>query len=105
MTVKKHIKMYVQLASNYDFERFNQMSKSEKFSLLQNPKQSVFIEVDSFKNASKLCSQYIDKFNLSSSSWTGGLIVDEDYNFIATVSYNGRVWDNEDWRKAKEILC
>ena len=103
--IKKDRRMFVQLASNYDFERFVQMSNSEQWDLLHNPKQSVFVEVDSLKNAVTLCSQYIDRFNLGGSSWTGGLIVDENYNFIANVSYNGRVWDNADWRKAKEILC
>ncbi len=97
--------MFVQLASNYDYIRFDQMSINEKLNLIQNPKQSVFVEVDSFKNAVLLCNQYIDRFNLGGSTWTGGLIVDEYYNFIANVSYNGRVWDNDDWRKAKEILC
>lgn len=105
MIVKKNTKMFVQLACNYDFERFEQLSRSEQLSVLQNPKESIFVEVDSFKKATILCSQYICKFNLGSSLWTGGLIVDENYNFIASVSYNGRVWDNEDWRKAKEILC
>lgn len=103
--IKKATRMFVQLASNYDLERFEQMSRSEQLSLLQNPKQSVFVEVDSLKKAVLLCKQYIDKFNLGGSSWSGGLIVDENYNFIANVSYNGRVWDNIDWRKAKEILC
>jgi hypothetical protein len=105
MIVKKDTKMFVQLPSNYDFERFEQIYRSEQLSLLQNPNQSVFVEVNSFKDASKLCSQYIDKFNLGGTSWTGGLMFNENYDFIANVSFNGRVWDNEDWRKAKEILC
>jgi hypothetical protein len=26
--------------------------------------------------------------------------------FVANISYNGRVWDNENWQDAKEIeLC
>jgi hypothetical protein len=105
MIAKKTTKMFVQLASDYDYRRFEQMSRSEQIKLLQDPKQSVFVEVDSFKNAVVLCNQYIERFNLGGSSWAGGLIVDDNYDFIASVSYNGRVWDNEDWRKAKEILC
>lgn len=43
--------------------------------------------------------------DLSSSNWLGGLIVDDNFNFIARVSYNGRVWNNteDNWKIAKEI--
>jgi len=105
MIAKKSIKMFVQLANEYDISRFQQMTKSEQFEQLQNSKEVIFFEVESFSEASILCKQYINKFNFCSSNWSGGLIVDEDFNFIANVSFNGRIWDNEDWFKAKEILC
>ena len=105
MIVNKEIKIFVQLASFFDMDRFNQMSKNEKLSLLTNPNKTIFIEINSVKQAISICKEYIDKFNLGNSSWSGGMIVDEKFNFIANVSFNGRVWDNQDWRIAKEILC
>ena len=105
MIVSKETKMYVQLASFFDLDRFEQMSKNEKLALFNNPEKTVFIEVKSIKEAVNLCNDYINRFNLGNSSWSGGMVVDEEFNFIANISFNGRVWDNEDWRLAKEILC
>ena len=99
-------KMFVQLATSFDVGRFNQMSKNAQFEELNKPDGNIFFEINSIKEASELCSKFIDKYNLGSSNWAGGKIVNENFDFIATVSYNGRVWDNEDWFKAKEIaIC
>lgn len=97
-------KMYVQLATSFDMGRFEQMSKNEQFEEMNKPNGNIFFEIASIKEAVKLCKDFINKFNLGSSNWCGGKIVNERFDFIATVSYNGRAWDNEDWRKANEIL-
>jgi hypothetical protein len=50
-----------------------------------------------------MTQKFITEFNLGASNWTGGNVYDGHFNFKACISYNGRVWDNEDWRIAKEI--
>ena len=57
------------------------------------------------KEGSILCRQFIDFYNLGSSNWIGGRIIDNEDNFVAQVSYNGRVWES-DFFPSKEIdLC
>jgi len=99
-------KMYVQLSSTLDVERFLQKSSNEKFEELLKPNGTLFIRVSSYKQAIELCREFISYFNLGSSNWLGGLIVDDNYNFLARVSYNGRLWDNTDdnWKIANEIV-
>lgn len=99
-------RLFIQLATSFDEIRFNQMSKSEQMEELNKPEGSLFYEIKTIKEASELCSVFINKFNLGSSNWAGGKIVNQNFDFIATVSYNGRVWYNEDWRQTKEIkIC
>ncbi len=97
-------RIFVQLATTLDIARYEQMSRNEKLEELNKPTGSIFFEIKSIDEAIALCKQFIDRFNLGSSNWAGGNIVSENFDFIATVSYNGRVWDNEDWFKAKEIV-
>ena len=98
--------MFVQLATNFDASRFNDLSKNEQLAELTKPNGNVFFEVKTIREASELCREFINKFNLGSSNWAGGKIVNENFDFIAIVSYNGRVWDNENWFQAKEIaIC
>lgn len=66
----------------------------------QNPEESMMGSepnrmetVESFQEASKVCSEFIDKNELGGGNWTGGNIYDENETLIARVSYNGRVWD------------
>jgi hypothetical protein len=98
-------KMYVQLAASIDCTRFEQMSSNLKFQMLHTPDKTVFVEVKGINEAVSLCKQYIKVFDLGGASWDGGLIVDKDFEFIAKISYNGRVWDSLNWRTANEILC
>ncbi len=106
MIQKVNTKMMVQLSSQVDPFRYGQLSSSEQILETRKPNESIFFEVKSFKEAAELCRKFIKQYNLGGSNWTGGLIVDENFNFLATVSYNGRVWDSEDWRNAKEIeIC
>lgn len=53
-------------------------------------------EVDSFKDASRAVRHFIETNNLGSGNWTGGRIFDDAGKVIGRVSYNGRVWDNDD---------
>lgn len=105
MIQKSENKMFVQLATAFDAYRFNQLSINAQIQELLKPDGNIFFEITSLNDASLLCRKFIDRFDLGSSNWVGGQVVDEQFNFIAKISYNGRIWDNEDWRKAKEILC
>jgi hypothetical protein len=105
MLQKSENKFFVQLSSTIDEYRFKEMSSSAKIEEFLKPDGTVFVEVKSLKEASVLCGRFIDKYNLGSSNWMGGLVVDGNFKFIAQVSYNGRVWDNtlENWSISKEI--
>ena len=105
MIQKRKSKLFVQLSSTINKSRFEDMSLNAKIEELFKPEGTLFVEVDSLKQAVIYCREFILKCNLSSSNWMGGLVVDENFNFIARVSYNGRVWDNteENWKVAKEI--
>lgn len=64
------------------------------------------VEVNSFKEASDVCSKFIIKNDLGSGNWSGGQIVDDKGKHIAHVSYNGRVWEGSASQtpfEAKEI--
>lgn len=52
--------------------------------------------MESFKDCSLLCIKYIEYNNLGGSTWRGGDVFDVDGNKIARISYNGRIWDNND---------
>ena len=64
---------------------------------LQKPKGLVYFEVNSLLEAKNLTQKFIKEFNLGGSNWVGGRVVDEVNNFIARISYNGRVWEGEDY--------
>lgn len=106
MLQKSENKLFVQLSSTIDESRLEEMSRSAKIEEFLKPEGTAFVEVKSLKEASLLCSRFIDRFNLGSSNWVGGLVVDNNFNFVACVSYNGRVWDNtmDNWSIAKEIF-
>jgi hypothetical protein len=105
MIQKRESKLFVQLSSTIDGSRFEEMSRNAKIEEILKPEGTVFVEVNSLQQAVKLCREFISRFNLGSSNWLGGLIVDDNFNFIARVSFNGRVWNNteENWKIAKEI--
>ncbi|MFD2551649.1 hypothetical protein ACFSQP_07465 [Bizionia sediminis] len=95
--------IFVSLGSEIDSNRFSQISTNAKIVELHKPNDFIYFEVENISSAKKLCKKFIAEFNLGGSNWIGGRVIDEKFNFIAKVSYNGRVWDNEDWSKAKEI--
>ena len=102
-TEKYKRNFYVSLGSEMDSERFAQYSKNTQLEELIKPQEFIYFQVDSLKEANFLCQNFIKFYNLVGSNWIGGRIVDEANNFIARISYNGRFWDNEDWKIAKEI--
>ncbi|MDO5607954.1 MAG: hypothetical protein Q4G08_05795 [Capnocytophaga sp.] len=94
--------LFVSLGSQIDIGRFYQSSRNVQLEELEKPRHFIYYQVSCFKEASELCRRYIDFYDLGSSSWIGGRIVDEENNFVAQVSYNGRVWESEDY-PSKEI--
>ena len=102
----KSKKLFVGLDSNIDYSRWESFSSNTKFDEINKPQGLVYFEVDSLLAASILTQKFIKEFRLGSSNWTGGVVLDSSMNFVANVSCNGRVWDNKDWKIAKEIeLC
>ncbi len=97
-------KKYVMLSSEMDVGRFLQDSKSRQFEQISMPNGHIYFEINNLWEARNLCKEFIDKYNLGGSNWTGGRVIDEDFNFIAHISYNGRIWDNENWKNANEII-
>ncbi len=96
-------KLYVGLGSTIHHGKWASFSRNEVLAEVAKPDGLVYFEVTSLKDATVLTKKFIDEFNLSSSNWAGGIVCDENFNFVAHISYNGRVWDNEDWKIAKEI--
>lgn len=99
-------KIFVALGSEIDVFRYPQFSNNEKLQELKKNSGFVYYQVKDLKSASEICRKYISILNLRASNWIGGRVIDENFDFIANISFNGRVWDNEDFNKASEIeLC
>lgn len=96
-------KLYVGLGSTIDFGRWESFSSNARIDELDKPQGLVYFEVESLGEAACLTQKFIKEFKLGSSNWTGGIVLSSNMEFVAHISYNGRVWDNEDWRIAKEI--
>lgn len=95
-------KLFVSLGSAIDPHRFYQYSNNQKFEELQKPKGLIYFEVSSLLEAKNLTQKFINEFNLGGSNWVGGRVIDEENKFIARISYNGRVWESENY-PCKEI--
>src|SRR5690554_2833777 len=102
--ISKNEKIYVGLGSTIDFSRWESFSTNQKIDELYKPNCLIYYEVNSLTEAVNLTQKFIKEFRLGSSNWLGGRVLDGSMNFKAHISYNGRVWDNEDWKTAKEIL-
>ena len=96
-------KLLCQLSSTIDYGRIYQLSSSDQFEEMQKNKEAEYVSISSLKEARKICSKFIDYYNLGGSNWTGGRVINENHEFVAYISYNGRVWDKEDTLNAKEI--
>jgi hypothetical protein len=95
-------KLFVSLGSEIDSNRFSQYSTNQKIEELQKPKGLVYFEVNSLLEAKNLTQKFIKEFNLVGSNWIGGRVIDEENQLIAYISYNGRVWQDENY-PSKEI--
>lgn len=103
----KHLEKYnqtlfVSLGSQIDIERFFQSSRNVQFEEISKPRDFIYYQVQNLKEAKKLCLDYIEYYDLGGSSWIGGRVIDNESNFIAHISYNGRVWESENY-PCKEI--
>ncbi|MEZ4912687.1 MAG: hypothetical protein R2798_01360 [Chitinophagales bacterium] len=96
--------LFVSLGSQIDTERFIQYSRNEQFEELRKPRGFVYYQVQNLKEASELCQEFIKFYDLGSSSWIGGRVIDNENNFIAMVSYNGRLWKSEKFPSEEIIL-
>lgn len=69
-----------------------------------DPKEPREVAVNSLQEASKVCRDYIERNQLGSGNWTGGM-VSEDGKQVARISYNGRIWPPGDWRPGMKPLA
>lgn len=98
----QHKKLFVGLGSDIDPNRFSQYSNNQKLEELQKPCGVIYFEVNNLLEAKNITQKFIKDFNLGGSNWVGGRVIDEVNNFIAYISYNGRIWESEEF-PAKEI--
>lgn len=66
--------------------------------LLKSTDMPLYVPCDCLEHAIAIVRHFIEINYLGGGNFTGGRIVDTDFNFIAQVSYNGRVWatDNKE---------
>lgn len=83
--------------------RYFQSSRSEQIEEQFKDKERVYFQVSNLAEASEACQRYIAHFNLGSSNWTGGRVINDNSDFVAQISYNGRLWDSEEFADAREI--
>lgn len=62
------------------------------------------IEVVDFKQASYVYSLARDKSGQGASKFPNGKLTDNKGNVIAHISYNGKVWQGEQWKSGTEPL-
>lgn len=89
--------MKVTLSSGYNPDR--------KMDHANRSRKETIVSVSDLKEAREKCVKYRDENMLGGGNWTGGKVTDDEGNFLAQISYNGRVWDREYWTsEAKEII-
>ena len=88
------MKVKLEAKPNHDFD-------GRDYRALVNIKAH-WIEISSLKQASEVCSKFIEDHDLGGGNFTGGE-VREGEKIIARVSYNGRVWEPLQFSQAKEI--
>jgi hypothetical protein len=96
-------KLFVALGSEVDAIRFEQFSKNAKSAEFLKPNGFFYYEVKTLKEASLVCRKFIASHSLGSGNWLGGKVINEKSDFLAHISYNGRIWDNENYELANEI--
>ena len=95
-------KLFVALGSEINPSRFHQLSESAKLEQLEKPRGLMYQEVKSLREAREILMKFNDHFNLGGSESTGGNVINENGDHIAFISYNGRIWESEEY-PSKEI--
>ncbi|PQJ82464.1 hypothetical protein [Polaribacter glomeratus] len=96
-------KIFVALGSEVNTGKFEQYSTNAKFEELSKPNGLIYYEVKDLEEASSICRKFIQTYSLGSGNWLGGRVINEKSDFLARISYNGRIWDNENWEIANEL--
>lgn len=102
MKIKKQ-NLWVCLDSTVSPFRYFQLSENEKVEERLKDKENVYFQVSNLAEAREVCQRYIAHFNLGSSNWTGGRVINDNSEFVANISYNGRIWDSEEFKNTREI--
>ena len=97
-------KLYVLLASAFDFSRIESYSMSDFVDQASKPYGKMLVEVEDLKEARDLCMKFIKHYELGGSCRTGGEVINSNDRVVAYISYNGRIWDSKDFPNAKEII-
>lgn len=61
--------------------------------LLEGIPAKMIVQVSNLQEASEICQEYLEKFDLGAGNWSGGTVMDNEGEKVAHVSYNGNVWD------------
>ena len=51
--------------------------------------------VETLQEASKVCQDYINEYDLGSGNWCNGKVYHPIKGVIASISYNGRIWKGD----------
>ena len=89
-------KLYVQLASdaNPDYITNFRGLIEQLGKMTINP---LYVPCECLEQASAICQHFIDINGLGGGNFTGGRVVDEQFNFVARISYNGCAWSTEQY--------
>lgn len=64
------------------------------FNQTESPAPTVMYPVHNLEEATRICRQYIETYQLGSGNWTGGQVI-QDGQETHHVSFNGRIWKTE----------
>ena len=84
MAAQKPVMVLLQANGNPDYDQPENMGWPTEW-----------VEVESYEHASRVCREYIRRYNLGGGNWTGGALRQGGVD-VARVSYNGRVWVKRD---------
>jgi len=86
----KKAELIIKHCSNPDL--YQHKLKGGYWSEMTRPNNVKHERVTTFAQASKICRKFIEKYDLGGGNWIDGEIY-RNKKKVATVSYNGRVWD------------
>jgi hypothetical protein len=78
--------VHLEAVPNYDYT-------SPDNPLRNMRERSSYVPVSGLVEASRVVRQYIEGHEMGSGNWAGGEVWDDQGKHVATVSYNGRVWE------------